>query len=87
MRFSLFSLIGGVALLIFTAANADDRFQCGQHMVHVGDSRAEVLKHCGQPTTEGSDTWTYDRGSDYLPVTVHFEADGTVNRIQEGDTM
>ena len=87
MKFSIVIFFAGLLVLAINSASADDRFQCGQHMIHVGDERSEVLEHCGQPTTESGATWTYDRGPDALPVTVHFEADGTVNRIQEGDTM
>jgi hypothetical protein len=76
-----------LSMFAIGSAYADDRFECGQHMIHIGDERSEVLEHCGQPTTEAGATWTYDRGSEYLPVTVHFEPDGTVGRIQEGDTM
>lgn len=87
MRFSIVIFFAGLLVLAINSAYADDRFQCGQHMIHIGDQRSEVLKHCGQPTTEGSGIWTYDRGPDSLPVTIHFRADGTVDRIQEGDTM
>ena len=87
MKLSIFIFFAGLSVLAINSADADDRFQCGQHMIHVGDERSKVLEHCGQPTTEEGWTWTYDRGPEYLPVTVHFKADGTVARIQEGDTM
>ena len=87
MKFSTFMFVGSLLVLAINTACADDRFECGQHMVHIGDQRSEVLEHCGQPTTEEGWTWTYDRGSEELPVTVHFEPDGTVGRIQKGDTL
>lgn len=87
MNYSTFVLGACLAVLAIGSASADDRFECGQHMIHVGDERAKVLEQCGQPTTESGATWTYDRGPEMLPVTVHFRPDGTVGRIQEGDTM
>ena len=87
MKHSLFIMIGSLLVLAISSANADDRFECGQHMIHIGDERSEVLEHCGKPTTEEGWTWTYDRGSEEMRVLVHFEADGTVGRIEVGDTM
>jgi hypothetical protein len=87
MNFSVYTLIGSALLLVITTANADDSFRCGTHIIDVGDQREEVLEHCGQPTTEEGWTWTYDRGPEEMRVLVHFEADGTVGRIEEGDAM
>jgi hypothetical protein len=85
MKYSIGVLIGSALLLAFSAASADDAFRCGQHNIKLGDSREHVLEHCGKPASESGWTWTYDRGSEELSVVVHFEADGTVNRIEEGD--
>jgi hypothetical protein len=30
---------------------ADDAFRCGQKLVEPGMSQAEVLQHCGEPTS------------------------------------
>ena len=87
MKYSTFAFVVCLSMFAISSAYADDRFECGQHMIHIGDERAVVLEHCGQPTTESGATWTYDRGPEELPVTVHFEPDGTVGRIQEGDTL
>jgi len=87
MKFLMFTLIGGALLLAITTANADDSFRCGSHIIDVGDPREDVLEYCGKPTMEEGWTWTYDRGSEEMRRVIHFDADGTVARIHEGDTM
>lgn len=82
-------LIFGVGLVIVTGsavAQNVDTFRCGGHIIEVGSStKATVEEHCGKPTFQSYDQWTYDRGSSQFTITLHFEADGTVNRITETD--
>ena len=70
-------------ILVALTAAADDSFRCGQHIIDVGDAREKVLEYCGEPNTQEGWTWTYQK-SEQLSVLIHFEADGTVGRIEEG---
>ena len=68
--------------MIFSASAMADTFYCGIHIIDDSSNQTEVLKHCGEPTSKNMGQWTYDR--DEKPsVLIHFEADGTINRIQE----
>jgi len=87
MNFSMITFVGSALLLAATSVNADDSFRCGSHIIDVGDPREDVLEYCGKPTIEEGWTWTYERGSEELRMVIHFDADGTVARIHEGDTM
>jgi len=81
-------VIFGAGLVIVTAlalAQNVGTFRCGTHLVQHGDSKATVEEHCGEPSFQSYDQWTYDRGSTEFTITLHFEADGTVNRITETD--
>jgi hypothetical protein len=60
-----------------------DSFYCGTHIIDEDIAKAEVLEKCGQPTRETSDTFYYDRGTDEFGVTLHFNAEDRVNRIEE----
>jgi hypothetical protein len=67
---------------IGTVAHGSPGFTCGGDLIMPGDSKAHVEKHCGSPSSiSGGDTWIYERGPEQFTVTIHFEADGTVNRI------
>lgn len=72
-----------LSLLASTAA-ADGSYRCGQHIIEVGDGREKVLEYCGEPNAKEGWTWIYQKG-EQLIVRIHFEADGTVGRIEEGD--
>ena len=85
MKLSLLTFFGSLLLLAFTMVSADDTFRCGGKIIEVGDAREDVLEHCGKPTSEEGWTWTYERGAEKFTVRVHFDADGSVNRIEEGD--
>lgn len=80
-------IISGCTLLLFLpTAFAEVGFRCGTHLIDVGDPRDDVLEHCGEPTSrEGGYTWIYDRGPTEFKILVHFEPDGTVNRIENAD--
>ena len=73
-------------ILVASTAAADDSFRCGQHIIDIGDAREKVLEYCGEPTTREGWTWTYKK-EDRLGVIIHFEADGTVGRIEEGEGL
>ena len=40
-------------------AKADTSFRCGTQLVSIGDTRDEVIHHCGRPTS--IDTWEENR--------------------------
>jgi hypothetical protein len=73
-------------ILAASTAAADDSFRCGQHLIGVGDARDKVLEYCGEPTSREGWTWIYQK-EERLSVQIHFEADGTVGRIEEGDGL
>ncbi len=75
------SLLAGLALASTAALGGS--FYCGQHIITEGDSKARVAENCGPPTSQSRDQWVYDRGTTQFTITLHFEADGTVNRIEE----
>jgi hypothetical protein len=73
-----------IALLsLSTSTFASGGFRCGSHLIDAGDSREDVLEHCGEPTTRSGYTWIYERGESQFAILVHFEPDGTVNRIED----
>ena len=84
MQFALRTFLGSVLTLVATAVFADVGFRCGQHLIDVGDQREDVLEYCGEPTSQSGYTWIYDRGPTQFKILVHFEPDGTVNRIEDG---
>ena len=71
--------------LILASTSALGSFSCGTHIIEEGDSKAKVEEHCGQPTSQSSDQWIYNRGRTQFTITLHFRADGTVNRIEATD--
>ena len=75
------SLLTG--LVLASTAALGDPFYCGTHIIEEGDSKAKVEENCGQPTSRSEDRWVYDRGENEFTITLHFEGDGTVNRIEE----
>jgi hypothetical protein len=86
MKYSIFTPFATALILGVSIAAADDSFRCGQHIIDVGDAREKVLEYCGQPTTREGWTWTYEK-EERLSVLIHFEADGTVGRIEEGEGL
>jgi hypothetical protein len=80
-------LTGAITLAYFASAAADMSFRCDSHLIDVGDAREDVLKYCGEPTTNAGYTWTYDRGTSGLNVIVYFSPDGTVNRMQDAEEV
>lgn len=76
-------LVACLLSVIFFSISAADSFRCGSHIIEEGMQRSEVLEYCGQPTEEAGWTWHYDRESQNIKILVHFDADGTVNRIEE----
>lgn len=95
MRNSLFTL----ALTAFAVAwtlPAAATMRCGQDLVDVGDTTAELLMACGEPLlrqaigihkTETSETiveqWTYNFGSGTLLQIVSLEA-GVITGFEDG---
>jgi hypothetical protein len=77
------SLLTG--LVLASTAAIGSTFYCGTHIIEEGDSKAKVEENCGPPTSQSYDQWVYDRGENEFTITLHFEGDGTVNRIEETD--
>ena len=74
-----------IGLVLASTAALGDSFYCGTHIIEEGDSKAKVEEYCGQPTSQSYDHWVYDRGENKFTITLHFDADGTVERIEETD--
>ncbi len=72
-------------LILASTAALGGNFYCGQHIIKRGDSKARVAEKCGAPTSQSSDQWIYNRGRTQFTITLHFRADGTVNRIEATD--
>lgn len=58
-----------------------DNMRCGTHLVRSGDTKLEVLRHCGEPdlreVVSGADEpkteqWYYERGSRQFPRVLTF---------------
>lgn len=73
-----FALLLGLVLPV--AAGADN-MRCGTHLVRSGDTKLEVLRHCGDPDlreiVSGADEpkveqWYYERGSRQFPRVLTF---------------
>jgi len=77
------SLLTG--LVLASTAALGDSFYCGMHIIEEGDSKAKVEKYCGQPTSQSNDHWVYDRGEEKFTITLHFDAEGNVDQIEETD--
>ncbi len=75
------SLLAG--LVLASTAALGGSFYCGQHIITEGDTKAKVAENCGPPTYQSQDQWVYDRSTTQFTVTLHFGADGTVNRLEE----
>jgi len=77
------ALIAGLVWVMFLSTSVAGSFRCGSHLIEEGMEKSKLLEYCGQPTREEGWTWHYDRGPGGLNMLVHFDADGTVNRIEE----
>jgi hypothetical protein len=71
----------GIATFLSSSAMADS-FYCGTHIIDESSNKVQVLEHCGEPASQTEIQWIYDRGED-PDILVHFEADGSINRIEE----
>ena len=89
-------LVASIALLP-AIAQASSTFRCGDVLVSVGDSSAEVALRCGEPATRqtvalepdaGSEElveqWVYDPGPGRFLAILTFEA-GRLASIEKGD--
>jgi hypothetical protein len=68
--------------MMFSASAMADAFYCGTHIIDENSNQTEVLEHCGEPDNKQFEQWTYARGEE-PDMLIHFEADGTINRIEE----
>ncbi len=87
MKFAHAIFVSSLFFLVTATANADGSFRCGSDLVEIGDARETVLQRCGEPTSQEGWNWTYDRGPEEFTVHVHFDANGAVDQIKEGDGM
>ena len=87
--------IAALALLSVTAASvqAGDSLRCGNTFIRNGDSKYEVLKHCGEPVfrdrVSGEDAdaveqWVYESEWSRFPRMITFVS-GRVARIERLD--
>jgi hypothetical protein len=76
-------LIACLLSVMYLSASVAESFRCGSHLIEEGMERSKVREYCGQPTEEAGWTWHYERGPGGMNMLVHFDADGTVNRIEE----
>lgn len=76
-------LIAFLLSVMLLSTSVAGSFRCGSHLIEEGMQRSKVLEYCGQPDKEEGWTWHYERGTGGLNMLVHFDADGTVNRIEE----
>lgn len=76
-------LIVGLVWVMFLSTAVAGSFRCGSHLIEEGMERSKVREYCGEPASENGWTWHYDRGAGSMNMLVHFDADGTVNRIEE----
>ena len=83
MKFFYGTLIAGLLGMIVPSTSFAESFRCGSHVIETGMEQSKVREYCGPPTEEAGWTWHYDRGPGRMTMLVHFEADGTVNRIEE----
>lgn len=81
MKRSITVILSTMISLAAAATFASPGFTCGGNIIMPGDSQAHVEKYCGKPSDVDGWTWTYERGPNQFVVTIHFEADGTVDRI------
>jgi len=56
-------------------------FRCEGHIIDVGDSEAELMRHCGQPTSRDGSLLVYDQGPEADTIEVTIGVDGMINRI------
>ena len=77
------ALIACLLSVMFLSTSVADSFRCGSHLIEEGMHRSKVLEYCGPPTEEKGWTWHYVRGTEGLKTLIHFDADGTVNRIED----
>jgi hypothetical protein len=68
--------------MMFSASAMADAFYCGTHIIDDNSNQTEVLEHCGEPDNKQFEQWLYARGEE-PDMLIHFEADGTINRIEE----
>ena len=68
--------------MMFSASAMADAFYCGTHIIDENSNQTQVLEHCGEPDNKQIEQWLYARGEE-PDMLIHFEADGTINRIEE----
>jgi hypothetical protein len=85
--------IGFVLLLCVRAADASDHLRCGNRFVRHGDTKYEVLRHCGEPVykdrisgddADAIEQWVYELSWTRFPRMVTFVS-GRVARIERLD--
>ena len=63
--------------------NSQDTMSCGDGFVQIGDTEADVLEQCGEPTLREGDRWTYDRGPGRFLEILNF-GEGVILSITQG---
>ena len=57
---------------MWAQATVMESVRCGTDLVGVGDTKYEVEKQCGQPTSVEGNTWIYDRGPASFLIIIKF---------------
>jgi hypothetical protein len=52
MLYAMCRALAVIAAVLVGTAVADDSFHCGSHLIEVGMTQADVLEHCGGPTSK-----------------------------------
>ena len=81
MKRSITAILSAVITLVAGVAYGSPGFTCGGNIIMPGDSQAHVETICGAPSDKAGWNWISQRGPEQFVVTIHFGADGTVDRI------
>jgi hypothetical protein len=63
------TLVALLAVLPLAAAIADEGFHCGGKIIETGMTQAEVLKHCGAPTSKTTEAVPVRSGNQVVGTT------------------
>lgn len=63
--------------------DSQDTMSCGDGFVQIGDTQADVLSKCGEPTFREGNRWTYDRGPGKFLEILNF-GEGRILGIVQG---
>lgn len=74
-------VLAGVLLLPLTASGQEP-MRCGNDLIDIGDTKAQVLEACGEPDYVDGNRWYYETGAPTPPRIVVFNPAGLVTAIE-----